>query len=201
MRVRGSRAVRAALVAAGVAAFALVGFAPSAGAGPKEIDAPLTIVKVVEGVAPAGTTFTATIPCDGDIIDDGEDGTDVATGSFDATGQPTSADVIGFRNEGQCAVTETASGGASTVSYACTGVQGTPIDEEPPLEPRGFDVSPAAVVLPPVCASTGPDGVEVNISVPDQSGTVTITNTFVAPQPQPQPKPAAQVVAKPAFTG
>jgi hypothetical protein len=198
MRVRRFRAVRAALVAGGVAALALVGFAPGAGAGLEGVDAPLTIVKVVDGVAPAGTTFTATIQCSDDIIDNGEDGTDVATVTFDATGQPTSPDVIGFDGPGECDISETAQGGATTVSYACEGVQGTPIDEEPPLEPEGFEVSPSAVVLPPVCASVEAEGVEVNISAPDQSGTVTITNTFAPLQPI---QPAAQVVAQPAFTG
>jgi hypothetical protein len=199
MRVRGFRAVRAALVAGSVVALAVVMFAPSAGAGLEGLDAPLTIVKVVNGVAPAGTTFTATIQCDDDIIDNGDEGSDVATVTFDATGQPTSADVIGFDGPGECEISETATGGASSVSYDCSGVQGTPDDEtEPPLEDSGFDApSSSAVVLPPVCAIVSPDGVEVNISAPDQSGTVTITNTFADPQPQ----PAAQIVAQPAFTG
>jgi hypothetical protein len=198
MRAHGSRAVRAALVASGVTALALVGFAPGAGAGLEGVDAPLTIVKVVDGVAPAGTTFTATIQCSADIIDDGGEGTNMATVTFDATGQPTSADVIGFNGPGECDISETAQGGATTVSYACSGVQGTPVDDEEPVEPEGFDVSPSAVVLPPVCASVEAEGVEVNISTPDQSGTVTITNTFVPLQPI---QPAAQVVAQPAFTG
>jgi hypothetical protein len=197
MRAHGFRAVRAALVAGGVAALALVGFAPGAGAGLEGVDAPLTIVKVVDGVAPAGTTFTATIQCSDDIIDDGAEGTDMATVTFDATGQPTSPDVIGFGGPGECEISETAQGGATSVSYACSGVLGTPVDEEP-VEPEGFEVSPSAVVLPPVCASVEAQGVAVNISAPDQSGTVTITNTFVPLQPI---QPAAQVVAQPAFTG
>jgi hypothetical protein len=172
-------------------------FVQTAGAGLQEIDAPLTIVKVVDGVAPAGTTFTATVQCDGDIIDIGEeDGVNSATVVFDALGQPTTADVIGFRGPGECAISETATGGASSVAYACSGVQGTPVDEEEPPVKQGFGPSPAAVVLPPVCATTGPQGVEVNISTPDQTATVTITNTFT-----PAPKPAAQIVAAPAFTG
>jgi hypothetical protein len=185
----------------GAAALALAIFAPGAGAGSQAGSAPLTVVKTVSGAVPAGTTFTATIQCDGDMIFTGGESTDVATVTFDATGQPTSADVIGFEGPGECEISETAQGGAATVSYACEGVQGTPVDDEPPLEPLGFDVSPSAVVLPPVCATVGANGVEVNISAPDQSGTVTITNTFVPLQPLQPIQPAAQVVAQPAFTG
>jgi hypothetical protein len=195
-------ATRALIAVAAASLLAGAVFVQTAGAGIEgEIAAPLTIVKVVDGVAPAGTTFTATVQCDDDIIDTGEeDGANTATVTFDASGQPTSADVIGFRGPGTCTVTETAAGGASTVAYACSGVQGTPGEEGGEVEVpigEGFDgPSSSAVVLPAVCGTTGPvDPITVNVSAPDQSATVTITNTFSAATP------AAQIVAAPAFTG
>src|SRR3954466_10057828 len=150
MQVRRLHAVRAALAIGSIGALALMTTASTAGAGIEEvIDAPLTIVKVVNGVAPAGTTFTATIQCSDNIIVVGGSDTDTATVTFDATGQPTSPDVIGFDDPGQCAVTETATGGASTVAYACTGVQGIPVDDVDPPVKEGFDApSSSAVVIP-----------------------------------------------------
>jgi hypothetical protein len=196
MRARTSGATRALVAVSSATLLGLALFVQTASAGLPSLDAPLTVVKVVDGVAPAGTTFTATITCDDDIIGDGEVGTDTATVTFDATGQPTSADTIGFRGPGVCTVTETANGGATTVAYGCEGVQGT-IGEESDWGPSRADI------LPDVCATTGPtDPIEVNISEPDQSATVTITNTFTAPTPPPAPPVVAPaVVAQPAFTG
>jgi hypothetical protein len=80
------------------------------------------VLKTVSGPVPAGTTFTATIQCDGAIIfDSGGDSLDSATVTFDATGQPTSPDTVTFDDPGQCTVTETATGGAATTTYACDG--------------------------------------------------------------------------------
>jgi hypothetical protein len=195
VRAKQSGTTRAFIAVAAASTLVLALSVQTAGAGlGGGLAAPLTVIKVVDGVAPAGTTFTATIHCDSAIIDDGDEGADTTTVTFDATGQPTSADTIGFGGPGVCTVTETVSGGAKTVAYACEGVQGT-IDDEPIKE--SFGGPSTSDVLPPVCATTGPvDPIEVNISEPDQSATVTITNTFAA-----EIKPAAQIVAQPAFTG
>jgi hypothetical protein len=204
MRARNTGATRVLIAVASVSMLTLALFVQTAGAGlGGGLSAPLTVVKVVDPAhpAPPGTTFTATIHCDDTIIDPGTEptanteieGLDTATVTFDATGQPTTPDTIGFIGPGVCTVTETATGGAATVSYACEGVQGT-IDDAPIKESFGGPSS--SDVLPPVCATTGPvDPIEVNISEPDQSATVTITNTFAAPQIAPQ------IVAQPAFTG
>ncbi|HEY3673864.1 MAG TPA: hypothetical protein VGN51_23220 [Acidimicrobiia bacterium] len=206
MRVRTTGATRALIAVALVSTFALAVFVPAAGAGIEgpNLSAPLTVVKVVDPAhpAPAGTTFTATVHCDSNIIDPGEgadaetvEGLSETTITFDATGQPTSPDTIGFVEGGLCTVTETSTGGAKSVAYACEGVLGT-IDSEAPIK-QSFDGPSASDVVPPVCATTGPvDPIEVNIFAPDQSATVTITNTF-----DPEIKPAAQIVAQPAFTG
>ena len=186
----GSRLI--ALAVSSVALATTV-FSVSAGAGVEGGPvAPLTVVKTVTGPVPAGTTFTATIQCDGDIIDIGP-GTDTATVTFDATGQPTSADTVGFNDPGTCTVTETASGGAATTTYTCEGTV-------PDATERGFEAQ--QVEPPDVCDSVGPQAtpITVNIFTEVQTATVTINNTFVAPTPPPI-TPAAQIVAQPTFTG
>ncbi len=184
------------VIFAGAAATALaIGLSVvAAGAGVVPIGAaPLTIVKTVSGPVPAGTTFTATIACDDDIIVDGGSGTDTATVDFAADGQPTTPDTLNFEGPGSCTVTESATGGAATTTYAC---EGTVPAEEVPAPEGGFS---AQQVEEPICPSAGPQAqpISVNIEFEDQTATVTIANTFVEPTPQ----PAAEVVAQPAFTG
>ena len=59
--------------------------------------------------------------------------------------------------------------------------------------------APEAIIEPdgPICATDGPqaDPITVNIVSKLQVATVTIHNTFD------DPKPAAEIVARPAFTG
>jgi hypothetical protein len=175
-------------------ALATLAFASSAGAGVGPgLDAPLTVVKTVSGPVPAGTTFTATIQCDSDIIVTPGGPSDTATVTFDATGQPTTADTYGFNDPGTCTVTETANGGAATTTYACASTQ--------PVDAKAFGVG-AQQVEEPICPEAGPqaDPITVNIEFPAQTETVTIANTFTAPTPPPV-TPAAQIVAQPAFTG
>ena len=179
-----------AVVAAGSVALVVLGLSAlpaGAGAGPISA-APLTIVKTVSGPVPAGTTFTATLECDDDVI---TGGSDTATVSFDSTGQPTTPDVITFTNSTSCTVTETATGGAATTTYACEGTE-PPASESPSAQ----QVEPE-----PICPSAGPQAgpITVNIEFEDQTATVTIHNTFNAPPAPPQVAP--QVVAQPAFTG
>lgn len=166
-----------------------------AGAGVTPIGAaPLTILKTVSGAVPAGTTFTATVQCDGTIIDGTSGATDTATVQFDATGQPTSADTLTFSGPGACTVTETADGGAVSTTYACEGTA--------PTAASGFGAG-AQQVQEPICPTAGPqtDPITVNIIFENQDATVTIHNTFPEPPPPPPVTPAAQVVAQPAFTG
>ncbi len=148
---------------------------------------------------PEGTTFTAELFCLSPIIIDGESGTDTATVTFDATGQPTSADTFYFGDPGECTVTETADGGAATTTYACEGVL-------PAATPDSTGFRGAAVPEDQVCTAAGPqaDPIPVNIIHADQSATVTIANTFVAPEPPPPtppPPPPPPVAVAPAFTG
>jgi hypothetical protein len=152
----------------------------------------LTVVKTVSGPVPAGTTFTATIQCDGAIIfNSGGASLDHATVTFDATGQPTSADTVTFDDPGQCLVTETASGGAATTTYACEGSR--------PIDTEGVDGTAIVEPTDPICTAAGPqaDPIAVNIEFEGQEASITIHNTFN----EPEIKPAAQIVAQPAFTG
>jgi hypothetical protein len=196
------RFARISVLALGVSALTVAMLAPGAGAGARGA-APLTIVKTVTAPFPAGTTFEATIHCIGEevdaaegIIDDGGEGTDVATVTFGADGQPTSPDTVFFDGPGVCTITETVNGGAVATTYSCVG--NNPDDEEEPLEPLdGVGAFQEEPVDPPVCPAAGPQAapIVVNIVDSDQDATVTIANTPGAPQAAPQ------VVAQPAFTG
>jgi len=196
MKSRLAGVISAAALAVAVGA---LGFTQVASAGLQPVGAaPLTVLKTVTGTAPAGTTFTATIQCDDAIIETGGEPTDHATVTFNATGQPTSADTVTFNDPGQCNVTETATGGATTTTYACEGTE--------PVESGDEGIGGTAIVQPPdpICTAAGPQAtpIAVNIEFEDQTATVTINNTFVAPQPPPlQPVAAAGVVAAPTFTG
>ena len=159
--------------------------------------APLTIAKTVSGPVPAGTTFTATIQCDDPIIDDDSEGTDSAVVQFDAQGDPIGLDSVTFFSTGPCTVTETATGGAASTTYACASTVA-------PAAASGFgDVS--AQQVQPICPTAGPQAapISVNIVSSTQNATVTIHNTFTDPTTPPAPPivAAPQVVAQPALTG
>jgi hypothetical protein len=173
-----------------VAGLALAGLATSAGAGGGQmLTAPLTIAKTVHGTVPAGTTFTVTVHCDSAIIDDGGTGVDTVTVVFDAQGNPTTPATFGFGDPGQCTVTETATGGAATVTYSCVGT--LPTDGG-----KGSDVAPSQVIPEePVCATDGPqvNPMIVNVVSGDQTATVTVDNTFVEAAPM--------TIVQPVFPG
>jgi hypothetical protein len=135
--------------------------------------------KVVVGSAPAGTTFTVHYAC--------TDGGPSGDLTFDATGNPVPANDNFFNANvpgTTCTITETATGGATAVAYACKddGVNAT-------------------------CA---PSGNAATFDSPDQTSNnviFTVTNTFAEPAsgtaaPVPAaPGPAAAVVSTPSFTG
>ena len=182
-----------------ISALALASVGVAAGVSPAGAGfngAPLTIAKTVSGTVPAGTTFTASIVCDGPIIDDGESGADAAFVQFDAAGQPTTLDSVTFINDGACTVTETVNGGAASTTYACEGT--VPAAGAS----RIGDGVGAEQAAPDICETAGPqaDPIVVNIVFSGQNATVTIHNTFTDPTPQPI-TPAPQVVAQPVFTG
>jgi len=177
---------------------ALASFGSLTGAGAQEVPtlaAPLTIQKVVSGPVPAGTMFTVTLTCPEGNIDSGthesEDGLSEATVTFNAAGTALGDNVFGFVGEGTCAVHETATGGATTVSYACVGDFN---EDEEELPPTKDDVSASGLEATTPCGTVGAGGVQVFIEEEEQVATVTVTNVFVAPA-------AEAVVVAPAFTG
>jgi hypothetical protein len=177
----GSSPLRKILFAVSIAGLALAGLAASAGAG-SPLQSPLTVEKVVHGPVPAGTTFTAQIQCDEDIIISGGGTVDSVNVTFDATGQATSQATFGFDDPGECTVTETANGGAETVTYSCVGNPGTP------------DVVKGAAVASN-CAASGPQAEPMTVTIFFNLGemsTVTIDNTFVDPPPTPAPATVLQ---------
>jgi Domain of unknown function (DUF5979) len=135
--------------------------------------------KIVVGSAPAGTTFTVHYAC--------TDGGPSGDLTFDATGNPVPANDNFFNANvpgTTCTITETATGGATSVAYAC--------------EDDGVN------------ATCAPPGNEATFDSPDQTSnnvTFTVTNTFAEPAPgtaapaPAAPDPASAIVSTPAFTG
>jgi len=135
--------------------------------------------KVVVGSAPAGTTFTVHYAC--------TDGGPSGDLTFDATGKSVPAN-DNFFNDGvlgtTCTITETGTGGATTVAYNC--------------QDDGVNAS---------CAASGN---EVTFDSPNNTSnnvTFTVTNTFggvsptpTAPAAQPEPEPATAVAGVPRLT-
>jgi hypothetical protein len=136
--------------------------------------------KVVVGSAPAGTTFTVHYAC--------TDGGPSGDLTFDATGKSVPAN-DNFFNDGvlgtTCTITETGTGGATTVVYNC--------------QDDGVNAS---------CAASGN---QVTFDSPNNTSnnvTFTVTNTFggasptpTAPAAQPEPEPATAVAGVPRLTG
>jgi len=139
----------------------------------------VTIKKVVSGAVPAGTTFTVHVVCNVTVGKGVPVVTDVL---FDSTGAVTSGNsVIGALASYECTATETVSGGATSVGFACakTGVRA-------------------------VCTETSTSASVEFIDETGSTGTITVTNTFPPPPvvvPTPPIVPAPEVVVAPAFTG
>jgi hypothetical protein len=194
---RFSRVVLLAFSSVVLASTGVVAGATSAGAGVPVIVNSLTVLKTVTGEVPSGTTFTVSVYCNTSIIDDGGSGTDSATVEFDAAGQPTGPDTIDFLDTlGNCTVTETEDGGASSTTYACEGVA---------------TAAPVGSAVAPICPEAGPvsSPITVNKSYPGIDATVTVHNTFdpvpttttTAPPAPPAPAASPAIVARPTFTG
>jgi hypothetical protein len=164
------------LAAIGLVAATVAALAAPASAGQ---NLNVQVHKVVVGNAPPGTTFTVHYAC--------SDGGPSGDLSFDASGDPVPANDNFFNANvpgTTCTVTETGTGGATTVAYAC--------------EDDGIN------------ASCAPSGNEVTFDSPDQTSTsvtFTVTNTFAEPTPgttpagPAAPEPASAVVGTPVFTG
>src|SRR4051794_5709808 len=163
---------RLALLTLGVAALGVGVLASAAGAGGQPTGAaPLTIVKTVSGTVPAGTTFTATINCSEDVEFEG--GGSTRTVTFDASGHPTSADTLRFIDgPGTCTVTETATGGASSTSYACAGS----VLDDPPVNEDDFSAQ-QEVPIGPICVTDGPQATAITVNIVTEQQEATSRST------------------------
>jgi hypothetical protein len=161
----------------GVIATATIALA--AGGGAVAVQNTVTVTKVVQGPVPASTTFAVTLTC-------------VPTGlpttthviHFDANGNPTDtnsfSDILDLTT---CTATETDSGGASAVSYACELTYGNG-------DPSHLSQ----------CSSD--QAVSFANDVLTDSATLTVTNRFDAPAPTPPTVAPEPVEIQPAaFTG
>ena len=161
------------------------------------LDAPLTIKKVTSGPTTPGQTFTVHVSCPGGTIAAGDTGlTDVdLVFTVDGAGavQPSAGQTIGFLEQTDCTVTETGTGGATSVSYECAG---SGVGSEVDATAGWSDAGAAAVAPDDPCLTSGPQAtpISVDIVTARQEAMVTVTNTLVA-------APAAGVVVTPRFTG
>ena len=131
----------------------------------------VTINKVVTGPVPAGTTFVVELNCEGT-----PPAPLITSITFNADGSPATANEVNFPdNDATCTPTETETGGAASVTYAC---QNDALENA--CQANGPQVSPITVVL--------------DFDPTDEDPTMTITNTFEEAAP-------AAVVAPPSFTG
>jgi hypothetical protein len=158
--------------------------------------APLTIKKVANGPTTPGQTFTVHVSCPGGTIAQGETGlTDVdLVFTVDGAGavQPSTGQTIGFLEQTDCTVTETGTGGATSVSYQCAGSgAGTEVDAA-----SGWGGVGAATAENPddPCQTSGPQSTPISLDIvrENQNAMVTVTNTMPA---------AAAVLVTPRFTG
>jgi hypothetical protein len=157
-----------------------IGAAAAPGGAGAVITNTVTIVKEVVGTPPVGTTFSVQVDCGGALP---------PPVTFDANGNLLSATATFHPGPtSTCTVTETASGGASSVGYGCVSAGNGP---------NGSDPDGSLVD----CTS---DNVVHFTDVIGDSATITVTNTFV-PTPTtttPPTTPAPQAVqAAPTFTG
>jgi hypothetical protein len=145
----------------------------------------VTIVKEVVGTAPAGTTFAVDLNCQSILQPTNAAVPEV---TFDANGDPLSNNTFNVPAGQACTVTETATGGATSTTYACEITRGS-----------------SDQIGPPFLGNCTSGNVVTFTDVIGDAATITVTNTF-SPAPttttQPTATPAPQAVrAAPTFTG
>jgi hypothetical protein len=166
------KAARALLVGVVAPGLWLVGFTTGAGAGSTEFE----ILKTVNGTAPPGTVFEVTLACNGvTILPGGEGGQSQAVVRFDATGTPLDPAAFRFDGAGTCTVTETQTGGATSVTYECFITAGESDGAPGPCTPSGPQTNP----------------VTLNVTTPRSASSVVVTDTFERPPVVAPPVPGA----------
>jgi hypothetical protein len=121
----------------------------------------ITVTKVVDGTAPAGTVFTVNVSC--------------ATGGanqdvkFDATGNPIGSNQVSpgtTGGTGVCTIKETDNGGATSTTYTCQITSGS---------------------AGATCGGGGADPALIDFADVPWTATVTVTNTFPPAPPAAEP--------------
>jgi Domain of unknown function (DUF5979) len=161
-----------AVVVAALGAAALV--VAIAGPAPGGASAPVTVTKVVTGPEAPGATYTVNVSCIGTGPFTGNNPS--ANLNFAAGGGSQQFGGIDPGYEGDCTFTETSTGGAVHIAYACA-------------------VAPAQSGAA-TCGGGGAAPSTLNVNDPSaaQLATITVTNDFT-------PDPAVAVVAPANFTG
>ncbi len=129
--------------------------------------------------APTGVTFA-------------RPGSSTFTVDDSRTVQPAAGQTIGFLEPTECTVPETGTGGATGVSYACTGSGAGP---EADATARWGDAGAATADNPDdPCQTSGPQATSIGVDIvhAGQSATVLVTNTMPV---------VAAVTVQPRFTG
>jgi hypothetical protein len=157
MRRRIAHVAVGALLAGGV-------IGALAAPAPAGINAPITVTKVVSGTEPFAPTYVIHIACIGTAPFVGNNPTADLTFFAGGGSQQFNGIVSGY--EGNCTFTETNTGGATSVTYACSEASGQP---------------PSAAT----CGGGGASPSTLNINDPSaaQLATITVTDTFAAPTP------------------
>ncbi|HEY3673704.1 MAG TPA: hypothetical protein VGN51_22405 [Acidimicrobiia bacterium] len=166
-------------------AFGVVGVAAVPGGAGTIVPQPVNTViveKEVTGTVPTDTVFTVAVTCGSQINPGAAAPIPDQVITFDATGTPTSDNSLTTSAGTECTAVETASGGATSTTYACDMVHGLTDDEGPPF----------------LGNCVGGDTASFGDVIGD-TATITVTNNFPTAPPL---TPAAQAVqAAPAFTG
>ena len=169
--------------------------APAAQAG---VLANLTVVKVVEGPVPAGTTFEIEVTCVSSVSA-AADGVAAPSATTLTYGDAGGTDSLPVGPGDRCTVTETVDGGADSVSYACAvtdpGQQGDFVQCSADMQTVDYDVV------------FGPAGATVTVTnsfsedPPTTTTTTTTTTTPGDPEPPVSGASPGVVAATPTFTG
>ena len=133
-----------------------------------------TVVKVVDGDAPADAVFEVTVTCDATTGSEADPALITPVLQFDANGTPIGDHMVIVPQGRSCTATETVTNGAS-VSYACASGTSSQVTCDGDQTIHFGDV----------------EGAE---------GTITVTNTYADAAPA-DAAPADVVAATPTFTG
>jgi len=183
--------VVAAIALASGAMFALVGPASA------QVTSTLTILKNVSGVVPSGTVFAVQVSCTS-APSSQTVWFDETGHASDSTGHQISGNVIDVGATNTCTVSETYSGGASSITYACAEGSDSPdtnCTQDNQVEYTGASGNSATITVTNTFETTTTSTTTTTLA-PAVTTLPPVTTTTLAPKPAPVP-----VVAPAHFTG